>query len=103
MDKLKPCPFCGNNDITSIKIKGDYPEYDTYAYECEVCLATGGKFHSQINARSSWNTRHNSHNDMITIIADYLKIDRHELGNSLQEMQAKAMIERGEIDDQTTD
>ena len=43
--KLKPCPFCGSEDLRRYKLNSFIPEY----IHCEVC---GG-----MNGADSWNTR----------------------------------------------
>lgn len=96
MGKLKSCPFCGSN--AKVIDMGS----ERYHVKCKTCPArfgaTWGNNETVQELTVLWNTRHNSHNDMITFIAEYLQIDRHELGNLIQQLQYKAMKERGEID-----
>ena len=50
-EKLKPCPFCGSNDVTVNEV---YPS--SYA-RCRVCGAEGGLRSSHDEAAAAWNSR----------------------------------------------
>ena len=52
--KLKPCPFCGSNDVT---VNDAYMH--SYA-RCRVCGAEGGLRDSHDEAAASWNRRTNA-------------------------------------------
>lgn len=54
MEELKPCPFCGSNDVTMYEV---YPS--SYA-RCRVCGAEGGLRDSHDEAAASWNRRTNA-------------------------------------------
>lgn len=51
MEELKPCPFCGSNDVTMYEV---YPS--SYA-RCRVCGAEGGLRDSHDEAAAAWNSR----------------------------------------------
>lgn len=50
-EKLKPCPFCGSNDVT---VNDAYMH--SYA-RCRVCGAEGGLRESHDEAAAAWNSR----------------------------------------------
>ena len=55
MNELKPCPFCGNNDIKFLQVSDDNIKG---FYCCWDCGALTGKRDSLINiAAKDWNTR----------------------------------------------
>lgn len=54
---LKPCPFCGSEDIATFKypfprngLKGDY-------VICMFCGASSGKYEKMKEAKRAWNKR----------------------------------------------
>lgn len=49
-EELKPCPFCGNEDVHS-----GYDNQDVFIYcnECSACCADG----DGLNLMQIWNTR----------------------------------------------
>ena len=61
MTKLKPCPFCGSENIKLIK----NPVYDANEcttlyykfYKCRYCGAQGGGSYSERDAAEKWNRR----------------------------------------------
>lgn len=61
MPELKPCPFCGNEDITIIEIDG------LYQTVCSVirkgCGAASGYQYSRDKAIKEWNRRANNATD----------------------------------------
>ena len=54
MEELKPCPFCGSNDVT---VNDAYMH--SYA-QCRVCRAEGGFRYSHDEAAAAWNRRTNA-------------------------------------------
>ena len=62
MNKLKPCPFCGDESIIVEEVSDTSTTYHTsywYAY-CDRCLAEGPNVYSKERAIKEWNTRHDS-------------------------------------------
>lgn len=59
--RLKPCPFCGNDDPTIRIFKGKDGWRDRYAVLCNYdeggCGAESGVYHSEAEAIESWNRR----------------------------------------------
>jgi Lar family restriction alleviation protein len=55
MGKLKPCPFCGSEDI---KCKDFSRTYDIWFIQCQDCGATFPHFDTEAEAIEAWNTRH---------------------------------------------
>lgn len=53
-DKLKPCPFCGSNDVSLF-----LPEFNhiIVCIQCVECSAHGGKETSDKAAIRAWNLR----------------------------------------------
>lgn len=90
--EIKSCPFCGGKAYLE-----DLHSQTFVAVQCNDCNALGRASEFVNKAIDFWNTRHNSHDNMITAIANFLEINRHRLGNELQRMQYEAMVERGEI------
>ena len=58
-EKLKPCPFCGENDIRESDIKEVHPEFGIsgYAVWCGNCGAYGGSRNRPDLAVKAWNRR----------------------------------------------
>ena len=54
-DKLKPCPFCGSDDV-HIKVFDDFAT----AVECNFCETTGPTAYLEENAIDGWNRRENN-------------------------------------------
>lgn len=58
---LKPCPFCGNRDVTMITRRGKDGWRDRYHVLCDYseggCGASSGWYHSDDEAAESWNRR----------------------------------------------
>lgn len=55
MTELRPCPFCGCNDVTVIEAdKTIQPQYMVVCYDCRARSAYYG---SQEKAIASWNRR----------------------------------------------
>jgi len=54
MDKLKPCPFCGESKTI---VGGGITMKDSYAICCTGCGASVGEFHKPEFAQIAWNTR----------------------------------------------
>ena len=51
MEELKPCPFCGSDDVV-------VEETDTSGYvRCRGCGAEGGLRYSHDEAAAAWNSR----------------------------------------------
>lgn len=59
--KLKPCPFCGNDDPTITMRKGKDGWRDRYAVLCDYedngCGAEGPWYHTEREAVDAWNRR----------------------------------------------
>lgn len=53
-DILKPCPFCGSDEIF-VYLKST--NYDKWCAVCEICLARGGIGETKEEAATLWNTR----------------------------------------------
>lgn len=55
LPKLKPCPFCGEDEkIKIMKTAGKTPVYFVY---CGNCVAVSGSSFSEADAVIYWNTR----------------------------------------------
>ena len=61
-NKLKPCPFCGGENIklkkervfdANDRLTGDY----FYRYECQFCGSWGGGGYTDMAAIEKWNRR----------------------------------------------
>ena len=52
MDYLRPCPFCGSDEITYYGLS-DKEQY----YRCEKCLCMGPASTDPLSAKNSWNRR----------------------------------------------
>ena len=61
--RLKPCPFCGNKELTMNYYPADGVNYfrDRYAVTCDYrkggCGAESGHYHSVAEAEYVWNQR----------------------------------------------
>ena len=53
MEKLKPCPFCGNDFISVVS----FGNRDGYYVVCRDCCATSGWRETKEQARAAWNRR----------------------------------------------
>jgi Lar family restriction alleviation protein len=53
--KLKPCPFCGNDDQESLL--GVLPDSYATVVMCLVCQATGPRVAGKVKAIAAWNRR----------------------------------------------
>lgn len=51
---LKPCPFCGSEEIF-VYLKST--NYDKWCAICSICLARGGIGETKEEAATLWNTR----------------------------------------------
>lgn len=49
MDKLKPCPFCGNTNVKWQEVR--------HSVVCLYCEAFGPSSDAEVNAIKEWNTR----------------------------------------------
>jgi Lar family restriction alleviation protein len=52
--KIKPCPFCGSEDI---ECKDHSRKCDVWFIQCQDCYATFPHFDSEEEAIEAWNTR----------------------------------------------
>lgn len=59
MNKLKPCPFCGGEDIylAANTIKADNGIHSDFYYFCGDCMAEGSVADTENNALLAWNKR----------------------------------------------
>ena len=61
MDELKPCPFCGNEEVTLIVRKGKQGWRDRFLVLCSYddygCGAGRGWYHYEEEAIEAWNRR----------------------------------------------
>ncbi len=55
MAPLKPCPFCGNDDIDGKRGSGDDRDY--WYYECSQCNVRLPLCRTNSDAINAWNTR----------------------------------------------
>ena len=55
MEELKPCPFCGYDDIKVEVLRGDGLLY--YYYECPKCHSCARSAKTEEEARNAWNKR----------------------------------------------
>lgn len=56
--KLKPCPFCGSEDVVVNSIGADTPEItEEYYVECVNCGSQTKLFDTQEVTTTAWNTR----------------------------------------------
>ncbi len=49
-DKLKPCPFCGEDEALTMTNLGG-----KFHIECDTCEARGPREYSRKSARKAWN------------------------------------------------
>ena len=54
MAELKPCPFCGSNNV---KIHIPYFAADCYMVQCYDCNCNTAVYESAENAAEAWNRR----------------------------------------------
>ena len=52
MSKLKPCPFCGSEDVAMLN-----PEYDLFWCQCNDCIAETNVGDTDDEALDKWNKR----------------------------------------------
>lgn len=60
MDELKPCPFCGGEEIVIRPVHGYFPKsaHRTYYYiQCRNCFARSGDLWRKSKAIEAWNRR----------------------------------------------
>ena len=55
MDKLKPCPFCGSDNMGVYE--HSYPMEHYYFVFCNECKAESGNFETKEKAILAWNRR----------------------------------------------
>lgn len=53
-NELKPCPFCGSENIWVGDVSRNY---DIWFVQCETCGATFSHFDSEVEATEAWNRR----------------------------------------------
>ena len=58
---LKPCPFCGGNEIVKLKLYG-CGSLPSVFYECKKCGACGSKANDVESAEKMWNERKGEEN-----------------------------------------
>ena len=58
--KLKPCPFCGSDDLDLMETDSGVGGLSgEYYVTCWSCCAEGGKEDTKKKAKMVWNLRHN--------------------------------------------
>lgn len=57
MIDLKPCPFCGGDDL-ELAQEDMGPDGWTFVIECHDCFARGPDGWRRKEAEEAWNTRH---------------------------------------------
>ena len=69
MSELKPCPFCGGEDVEVINALEAQPEMelvgltkDNWNVVCNECYAAGGTQRTALEAIEAWNRRVNDEN-----------------------------------------
>ena len=56
--KLKPCPFCGTDDIMGSSMTSHYAmPHQVYWMECCACNTRGPEKSEVLEARNAWNRR----------------------------------------------
>ena len=53
-EELKPCPFCGNEDLSVEPVRMTKPIWYVY---CGGCFVDGPEAESEASAKAAWNTR----------------------------------------------
>ena len=76
-EKLKPCPFCGSNEIAKIKYASIEPPF---VIRCKKCCAHTAYYANEIDAIKGWNTHDIRLNDCH--YDDFVKYLRNDLKNS---------------------
>ena len=56
MNELKPCPFCGSNEVINTS-KPEPDQNGCYSWVCPECIAVGGVGESAEEATVAWNNR----------------------------------------------
>ena len=57
MTELKPCPFCGNDEIDCC-YEAEEDVYEFYFCKCKACGATAGFYQTEQEAIAAWNKRY---------------------------------------------
>lgn len=60
--ELKPCPFCGKNELTMGRsfVSGNKGKYkNQYYIVCSICDSKGPNWHTEKGAVNAWNRRVN--------------------------------------------
>ena len=61
---LKPCPFCGSDDLDLMETDSGVGGLNGWYYvTCWCCGADGGKEETKKKAKMVWNLRHNRKED----------------------------------------
>ncbi|MBR0317201.1 MAG: Lar family restriction alleviation protein [Synergistaceae bacterium] len=66
-EKLKPCPFCGNQDIHYYCYSDNNEEnfYTVECHECGICIGINDKkYKTKSEAIKAWNTRANQNMEL---------------------------------------
>lgn len=66
-DELKPCPFCGGTEIDT------HGDDKVVGYHCLTCDAVGPNQYITYPEPREWNTRHDTHADLIAKADDLAK------------------------------
>jgi Lar family restriction alleviation protein len=60
-ETLKPCPFCGGDEIETYESYGSLDEWDQWAVVCCAnkggCGTSSGRYDNLIDAIEAWNRR----------------------------------------------
>lgn len=57
MMDLKPCPFCGSDDVGLYVCGGEPEERESFFVICNSCHGSTGEYRTRELAQSIWNTR----------------------------------------------
>lgn len=67
--ELKPCPFCGSEDVTCDRFE------DVYYVECWDCSAKIESYNGAEDAVAGWNTRAIDRDDLLKVADEFERAD----------------------------